>query len=105
MAKRLAWSGNQRAQAEADAAYRKLKAKNKKRKKPRPEKQQPGVPRAARAAGLDFAAWAAGVDPKEKRRKQYGPPKCHVCYALEPLAPIVRGERRVCLYCVDKIGR
>lgn len=64
----------------------------------------------------DEAAWLAGVDvrppesPSERRtrlRAEKVPRvvECYVCGAIEPLAPIFAGERRCCLYCLDKLDR
>lgn len=116
----LTWNGNQKAQAEADAAWAKLKAKQKPKRPNRPpsirtRKQRRDPKRMKRAAeylGVSDEAWLAGApvsatlvrekayrDQIAKRRKQ---PECYICGAVEPLAPRVAGERPVCLYCFDK---
>lgn len=65
---------------------------------------------------LAEAAWLAGIDYKRpesvssgsKRSRAEKAPRvieCYVCGAIWPLAPIFAGERRCCLYCLDKLDR
>lgn len=65
------------------------------------------------------AAWLAGLDSpppraeetasqRRKRLRAEQKPRtaeCYVCGAIWPLAPVFGGERRTCLYCVDKLDR